>query len=76
MDPEKKSNGALVGSIIIIIILIVGGIYLFKNIKNQNDIKDMENIEDTLADTSKEGTELEMQAELDSIDLEGLDSDL
>ena len=27
MEPEKKSNGALVGSIIIIIILIIGGIY-------------------------------------------------
>ena len=28
MEPEKKSNGALVGLVIIIIILIVGGIYI------------------------------------------------
>jgi predicted cupin superfamily sugar epimerase len=31
MDPEKKSNGALIGSIIIIIILIVGGIYVWQS---------------------------------------------
>lgn len=27
---ENKSNGALIGSIIVIVILIVGGIYLYK----------------------------------------------
>ncbi len=31
MEPEKKSNGALVGSIIIIIILIAGGIYIWQS---------------------------------------------
>ncbi|PIR68826.1 hypothetical protein COX93_01150 [Candidatus Nomurabacteria bacterium CG_4_10_14_0_2_um_filter_30_12] len=31
MEPEKKSNGALVGSIIIIIILIAGGIYVWQS---------------------------------------------
>ncbi|PIP68798.1 hypothetical protein CO033_01500 [Candidatus Nomurabacteria bacterium CG_4_9_14_0_2_um_filter_32_10] len=31
MEPEKKSNGALLGSIIIIIILIVGGIYIWQS---------------------------------------------
>ena len=30
MEPQK-SNGALIGSIIIIIILVLGGIYLLKN---------------------------------------------
>ena len=29
MEPEKKSNGALVGLIVIIIILIIGGIYIW-----------------------------------------------
>ena len=29
MEADKKSNGALFGSIVIIIILIIGGIYLF-----------------------------------------------
>lgn len=27
---EQKSNGALIGSIIIIVILIIGGVYLYK----------------------------------------------
>ncbi|MFA6077185.1 MAG: hypothetical protein WC735_03890 [Candidatus Paceibacterota bacterium] len=34
MDPEKKSNGALVGLIVIIIILIIGGIYLWQSNKS------------------------------------------
>jgi len=29
MEPEKKSNGAFVGLVIIIIILVVGGIYIW-----------------------------------------------
>jgi len=29
MEPEKKSNGAFVGLIIIIIILVVGGVYIW-----------------------------------------------
>jgi uncharacterized membrane protein (DUF485 family) len=43
MDTEKKSNGALFGSIVIVIIIIIGGIYLFyaklqelKNAQNAN----------------------------------------
>ena len=34
MEPEKKSNGALVGLIIIIVILIIGGIYIWQSNKN------------------------------------------
>ncbi|MEK7088681.1 MAG: hypothetical protein AAB913_00955 [Patescibacteria group bacterium] len=36
MEPEeKKSNGAFIGSIIIIIILIIGGIYIWQSkVKN------------------------------------------
>ena len=30
MESEKKSHGALIGSIIIIIILIIGGIYIWQ----------------------------------------------
>ena len=33
MEPEKKINGALVGLIIIIIILIIGGIYMWQSNK-------------------------------------------
>ncbi|HNW71352.1 MAG TPA: hypothetical protein PKZ36_01425 [Candidatus Paceibacterota bacterium] len=31
MEPEKKSHGALIGSIIIIVILIIGGIYIWQS---------------------------------------------
>lgn len=31
MEPEKKSYGALIGSIIIIIILIIGGLYIWQS---------------------------------------------
>ncbi|KKS99811.1 MAG: hypothetical protein UW07_C0030G0003 [Candidatus Nomurabacteria bacterium GW2011_GWF2_43_8] len=31
MEPEKKSNGALVGLIIILVILIIGGIYIWQS---------------------------------------------
>ena len=34
MEPEKKSNGALVGLIVIVIILIIGGIYIWQLNKN------------------------------------------
>ena len=30
MEPQKKSNGALIGSIIIIVILIIGGLYVWQ----------------------------------------------
>ena len=35
METEKKSHGALIGSIIIIVILLIGGIYIWQSkIKN------------------------------------------
>jgi len=43
METEKKSNGALFGSIVIVLIIVIGGIYLFitkiqevKNNQNAN----------------------------------------
>lgn len=42
MEPEKKSNGALVGLVVIVVILILGGIYIWqskvKNTLEQNKI--------------------------------------
>jgi len=39
MEPEKKSPGALIGTIVIIVILVIGGIYVWqskvKEIKTQ-----------------------------------------
>ena len=65
MEPEQKlnGNGALMGSIIIIIILIIGGIYFWK-------VSMKEKIEQPSDDTAN------MEAELDSVDLESLDQEI
>jgi hypothetical protein len=47
METEKKSNGALFGSIVIIIILIIGGIYLF--ITKLEEIKNNQNVNQNLS---------------------------
>jgi flagellar basal body-associated protein FliL len=31
MEPDKKSNGAMIGLVIIIILLLVGGIYVWQS---------------------------------------------
>ena len=50
MEPEKKSNGALVGLIVIIIILIIGGIYIWlssqKAVELQNSQTESQNVTD------------------------------
>ena len=30
MEPEKKANGAIVGLVIIVVILVIGGIYMWQ----------------------------------------------
>lgn len=48
MEPEKKSNGALVGLVVIIVILVVGGIYIWlsnqKAVESQNSQTQSENV--------------------------------
>lgn len=40
METEKKSNGAIVGLVVIIIILIIGGVYILQTkIKQVEEIK-------------------------------------
>jgi len=40
MEPTKKSNGALIGAVIVILILVLGGIYLWQsNSLSSNDLK-------------------------------------
>ena len=50
MEPEKKTNGALVGLIVIIIILIIGGIYIWlssqKAVELQNSQTESQNVTD------------------------------
>lgn len=62
MEPEKKSNGALVGLVIIIIILVIGGIYIWISNKNTADVID--------ADIQTESAPTEDSAELDTLEQE------
>ena len=38
MEPEKKSNGAFVGLVVIIIILVVGGIYIWQSSQKEKTV--------------------------------------
>ncbi len=39
MEPEKKSNGAFIGVIVIIVILIVGGIYIWQSNQETKELQ-------------------------------------
>jgi len=66
MEPEQKSNGALTGLVVIVIILIIGGIYLWKS--GMSSKQEAENPPAT--DNSANS----IDAELNGIDVEGVDS--
>jgi hypothetical protein len=67
MEPEKKSNGALIGLIVIVVILIIGGIYIA--ISNKSVIEETVNSEIQLEST-KNPTPAEESASLDSLDID------
>ncbi len=46
MEPEKKSNGAFIGLVIIVIILIIGGIYAWQSKVNVEEPVDVLTTED------------------------------
>lgn len=71
---NKKSHGALIGSIIIVIILIIGGIYVFKMTKkNYEAQQDIQAVQDLQA---KDGVVQDLQEQSSSDDLDSIDSDL
>lgn len=71
-----KSNGALVGSIIIVIILILGGIYLLRNNMSEPAMPTNDLAENTQNTESEDQNLGEVEAELQSMDFESLDSDI
>ena len=62
MEPTKKSNGALIGLIIIIIILVVGAIYIWMT--NKNSAEKVQN------------TQAEAVSNQDAAALDALDKDI
>jgi uncharacterized protein YpmB len=77
MDPEKKSNGALIGSIIILAILIIGGIYVWqskvksaveeKNSQSQVSPTDEADLNSLEQDVNSANTDIEANA-IESVD--------
>ena len=73
---EKNKHGALIGSIIIIIILVIGGIYLFANQKIEAPSESMEEtyMEDSMMmEEEVPGSDVELS---DSDELDALEADL
>lgn len=71
-DRPRKSHGALIGSIVIIIILIIGGIYLFKD--QAEDLRENENTEEgAMMESEVPGADVEMSS---SDELDDIESDL
>lgn len=76
MDGDKKSNGALLGSIVIIIILVIGGIYLFKKASvNRVTPATTADVKDILAPTDMTSP-TKIEGDLNNVDLDSLDADL
>ena len=66
MEPEQKSNGALVGLVIIIIILVVGGIYIW--IANQKALQEKKLLQEKI--TAQDTLDLsKLEADVNSIDI-------
>ncbi len=61
MEPEQKSNGAFIGLVIIIIVLIAGGIYIWQSNKAALEKTQSESTAITTAD-SRELDALELDA--------------
>jgi ABC-type Na+ efflux pump permease subunit len=66
MEPEKKSNGALFGLIVILIILIIGGIYVWQSkMKSALEGQNIQSENVTPADSDELNT---LEQDLNSID--------
>ena len=73
---DQKSNGALLGSVIIIILIIIGGIYLIRtklnNIQEENVAQEEINAEANMLSSSDEFEDIEADLEangnIDSLD--------
>lgn len=87
MEPNKKSNGALIGSIIVILILVVGGVYFWmtkmptseNQLEQEAQKKALEQLEAAVieADNALVGIENDIGVSgVDTLDLENVVNEL
>ena len=67
MEPEQKTSGALIGSIVIIIILILGGIYLWRASMKARTLEENSSVGQSSDDTA------DVEASVNNVDFDGLD---
>lgn len=79
MEPtiDKKSNGALVGAIIVVLILVLGGLYLWQ----ANSLKDKDSqtidTDNTVSNQPNQEVEtLDIETELDLLEQENMSGDV
>lgn len=76
MEPNQtqpKSNGALIGSIVIIVLLIIGGLYLWKNSAREEMLPENSNVSES---DDIDASAAAIEAELNGMDLDSLDSEI
>lgn len=67
MEPEKKANGAFVGLVVIIIILVIGGIYIWQS--NKNTLGEKQSSADSEAVADQDSADLDaLELEAEAID--------
>lgn len=77
MEPENKTNGALIGAVVILVILIIGGVYLVKNASVRTSTPSAESDAQEILDPQADATSsTEIETELEGVDLESLDSEI
>ena len=67
MEPETKSNGAFIGLVVIIIILVIGGIYMWQSNKDALEKKQ---------DPAEEVVTDQDSADLDALELDAGEIDV
>ncbi|KKR79687.1 MAG: hypothetical protein UU24_C0004G0025 [Candidatus Nomurabacteria bacterium GW2011_GWA2_40_9] len=72
MEPNKKSNGALVGTIVIIIILVLGGIYMWNSKKANEAVP----VNSELNEVENGAAAIQADLELIGTELDGADTNV
>ena len=75
MEPETKSNGAFIGLVVIIIILVIGGIYMWQS--NKDALEKKQSPAESKVVTDQDSADLDaLELDAEAIDTTtGVDAD-